>query len=70
MTDSRGRYLRLGPATYLTDDQLARTAERVAVVALGGAPRNGKRKRLRGVQFTSRRVGLAALRLASDPRRL
>jgi hypothetical protein len=49
MTDSRGRYLRLGPAPYLTDDQLTRAAERVAVVALGGAPSNGKRKRLRGV---------------------
>jgi kynureninase len=48
MTDSRGHYLRLGPAPYLTDDRLARTAERVSV-ALGGAPRNGKRKRLRGV---------------------
>ena len=49
MTDSRGRYLRLGPAPYLTDEQLTRAAERVAVVALGGAPHNGKRKRLRGV---------------------
>ena len=26
MTDTRGRYLRLGPAPYLTDDQLARAA--------------------------------------------
>ena len=49
MTDSRGRYLRLGPAPYVTDDQLTRAAEQVAVVALGGAPHNGKRKRLRGV---------------------
>jgi kynureninase len=30
MTDSRGRWLRLGPAPYLTDDQLARAAELVA----------------------------------------
>jgi kynureninase len=30
MTDSRGRYLRLGPAPYLSDDQLARAAEAVA----------------------------------------
>ncbi|HET9324874.1 MAG TPA: hypothetical protein VFO03_13430 [Gaiellaceae bacterium] len=29
MTDSRGRSLRLGPAPYLTDDQLRRTAEAV-----------------------------------------
>jgi kynureninase len=33
MTDSRGRYLRLGPAPYLTDDQLARAAERVTAVS-------------------------------------
>jgi kynureninase len=31
MTDSRGRYLRLGPAPYVSDDQLARAAELVAV---------------------------------------
>jgi kynureninase len=49
MTDSRGHYLRLGPAPYLTDDNLARAAERVAVVTLGGAPRNGNKKGLRGV---------------------
>ncbi len=30
MTDARGRYLRLGPAPYLTDDQLTRAAERIA----------------------------------------
>jgi kynureninase len=30
LTDSRGRYLRLGPAPYLTDDQLARAAHRIA----------------------------------------
>jgi kynureninase len=30
MTDSRGHYLRLGPAPYLTDDQLARAADRIA----------------------------------------
>jgi kynureninase len=30
MTDSRGRHLRLGPAPYLTDDQLAQAADRVA----------------------------------------
>jgi kynureninase len=29
-TDSRGRYLRLGPAPYVSDDQLARAAELVA----------------------------------------
>jgi kynureninase len=33
MTDSRGRWLRLGPAPYLTDDQLARAVERVGVAA-------------------------------------
>jgi kynureninase len=33
LTDSRGRWLRLGPAPYLTDDQLARAAELVAVAA-------------------------------------
>jgi kynureninase len=36
MTDARGRYLRLGPAPYLTDDQLARAAARVAVELAGG----------------------------------
>jgi kynureninase len=30
MTDSRGHYLRLGPAPYLSDDQLARAADRIA----------------------------------------
>jgi kynureninase len=30
MTDSRGHYLRLGPAPYLTDDQLTRAADRIA----------------------------------------
>jgi kynureninase len=39
MTDSRGRHLRLGPAPYVSDDQLARAAERIAGVALGAAPR-------------------------------
>ena len=29
MTDSRGRHLRLGPAPYLTDDQLERAADAV-----------------------------------------
>jgi len=38
MTDSRGRYLRLGPAPYVTDDQLARAAERVASVASISSP--------------------------------
>jgi kynureninase len=33
MTDFRGRYLRLGPAPYLTDDQLARAADSVAAAA-------------------------------------
>ena len=33
LTDSRGRWLRLGPAPYLSDDQLARAAERVAAAA-------------------------------------
>jgi kynureninase len=37
MTDSRGRYLRLGPAPYVSDDQLASAAD---VVALRAAPRN------------------------------
>ena len=37
LTDSRGRYLRLGPAPYLSDDQLARAAD---IVALRAAPRN------------------------------
>jgi kynureninase len=35
MTDSRGRYLRLGPAPYLTDEQLSRAADRVAKIAGG-----------------------------------
>ena len=34
MTDSRGRYLRLGPAPYVSDDQLARAAELVAVARI------------------------------------
>jgi len=29
MTDSRGRYLRLGPAPYVSDDQLAQAADRI-----------------------------------------
>ena len=29
MTDSRGRHLRLGPAPYLTDDQLERAVDAV-----------------------------------------
>jgi kynureninase len=33
LTDSRGRWLRLGPAPYLTDDQLARAVELVADAA-------------------------------------
>jgi kynureninase len=33
LTDSRGRWLRLGPAPYLTDEQLARAAELVAAAA-------------------------------------
>jgi kynureninase len=33
LTDSRGGWLRLGPAPYVTDDQLARAAELVAVAA-------------------------------------
>jgi kynureninase len=33
MTDYRGRFLRLGPAPYLTDDQLARAADSVAAAA-------------------------------------
>jgi kynureninase len=33
LTDFRGRWLRLGPAPYLTDDQLDRAAELVAVAA-------------------------------------
>jgi kynureninase len=45
LTDSRGRYLRLGPAPYLSDDQLARAAERVAAVAHGAAPRNNPSSR-------------------------
>ena len=35
MTDYRGRYLRLGPAPYLTDEQLTRAADRVAKIAGG-----------------------------------
>jgi kynureninase len=38
MTDSRGRYLRLGPAPYLSDDQLVFAAERVASVASTSTP--------------------------------
>jgi kynureninase len=38
MTDSRGRYLRLGPAPYLSDDQLVFAAERVASVASTSSP--------------------------------
>jgi kynureninase len=38
MTDSRGRYLRLGPAPYVTDNQLSRAAERVASVASTSSP--------------------------------
>ena len=38
MTDSRGRYLRLGPAPYVSDDQLARAAELVASVAMTSSP--------------------------------
>jgi kynureninase len=38
LTDSRGRYLRLGPAPYVSDDQLARAAELVASVASTSAP--------------------------------
>jgi kynureninase len=37
LTDSRGRWLRLGPAPYLTDDQLAHAAGLVAV-ATGSTP--------------------------------
>ncbi|HEV2711579.1 MAG TPA: hypothetical protein VGU26_00660 [Gaiellaceae bacterium] len=40
MTDSRGRYLRLGPAPYLSDEQLDHAAEKVARVARRAAPRN------------------------------
>jgi kynureninase len=36
LTDARGRYLRLGPAPYVTDDQLARAA----ALARRAAPRN------------------------------
>jgi hypothetical protein len=39
MTDFRGRHLRLGPAPYVSDDQLARAADRIADLALGAAPR-------------------------------
>jgi kynureninase len=38
MTDSRGRYLRFGPAPYLSDDQLVFAAERVASVASTSSP--------------------------------
>jgi kynureninase len=38
MTDSRGRYLRLGPAPYVSDDQLVLAAERVASVAKTSSP--------------------------------
>jgi kynureninase len=34
MTDARGPYLRLGPAPYVSDDQLARAADRIGAVAL------------------------------------
>jgi kynureninase len=33
MTDSRGRYLRLGPAPYLSDDQLAAAVQALRSVA-------------------------------------
>jgi kynureninase len=36
MMDARGRYLRLGPAPYVSDDQLARAADRVVVELAGG----------------------------------
>jgi kynureninase len=38
MTDSRGRYLRLGPAPYVSDDQLVFAAKRVASVASTSSP--------------------------------
>ena len=38
LTDSRGRYLRLGPAPYVSDDQLVFAAERVASVASTSSP--------------------------------
>jgi kynureninase len=38
LTDCRGRYLRLGPAPYVTDDQLVFAAERVASVARTSLP--------------------------------
>jgi kynureninase len=38
MTDSRGRFLRLGPAPYVSDDQLVFAAERVASVASTSSP--------------------------------
>ena len=38
MTDSRGRHLRLGPAPYVSDDQLVFAAERVASVASTSSP--------------------------------
>ena len=38
MTDSRGRYLRLGPAPYVSDDQLVFAAERVASAASTSSP--------------------------------
>jgi kynureninase len=38
MTDSRGRYLRLGPAPYVSNHQLVFAAERVASVASTSSP--------------------------------
>jgi kynureninase len=38
MTDSRGRFLRLGPAPYVSDDQLVFAAVRVASVASTSSP--------------------------------
>jgi kynureninase len=38
LCDSRGRYLRLGPAPYLSDDQLEAAIERLGEVARGVAP--------------------------------
>jgi kynureninase len=37
LTDSRGRYLRLGPAPYLSDTQLQEALERLGAVAQAGA---------------------------------
>ena len=37
LTDSRGRYLRLGPAPYLSDKQLQAALERLGAVAQAGA---------------------------------